>query len=62
MPESFDPYYKWLAIPPEDQPPSHYRILAIESGERDSEVISNAADQRISHLRILEMGEQYLNF
>ena len=58
MDESFDPYYKWLAIPTEDQPPSHYRLLAIESGEGDAEVIANAADQRISHLRILEMGEQ----
>ncbi len=58
MAESFDPYYKWLAIPTEDQPPSHYRLLAIELGEGDAEVIANAADQRISHLRILEMGEQ----
>ncbi len=58
MAESFDPYHKWLAIPTEDQPPSHYRLLAIESGEGDAEVIANAADQRISHLRILEMGEQ----
>ena len=57
MAESFDPYHKWLAIPQEDQPPSHYRLLAIESGEQDEEVISNAADQRISHLKILEMGE-----
>ena len=58
MAESFDPYHKWLAIPAEDQPPSHYRLLAIELGEGDAEVIANAADQRISHLRILEMGEQ----
>ena len=58
MPESFDPYYKWLAIPPEDQPPSHYRLLAIDVFEQDEEVIANAAEQRLSHLRILEMGEQ----
>ena len=58
MAESFDPYHKWLAIPTEDQPPSHYRLLAIELGEGDAEVIANAADQRISHLRILEMGER----
>ncbi len=24
----FDPYYQWLAIPPKDQPPNHYRLLA----------------------------------
>ena len=58
MADSFDPYYKWLAIPPEDQPPSHYRLLAIATSEQDEEVIANAAEQRISHLRILEMGEQ----
>ncbi len=58
MADSFDPYYKWLAIPPEDQPPSHYRLLAIATPEQDEEVIANAAEQRICHLRILEMGEQ----
>ena len=26
---AFDPYHIWLGIPPEDQPPSHYRLLAI---------------------------------
>jgi hypothetical protein len=26
MPEAFDPYHKWLAIPPEEQPPHHYRL------------------------------------
>jgi cytoskeletal protein RodZ len=58
MPDSFDPYHKWLAIPPEDQPPSHYRLLVIDAFEQDKEVIANAAEQRLSHLRILEMGEQ----
>jgi len=58
MPDSFDPYHKWLAIPPEDQPPSHYRLLVIDAFEQDEEVIANAAEQRLSHLRILEMGEQ----
>ena len=58
MPDFFDPYHKWLAIPPEDQPPSHYRLLVIDAFEQDEEVIANAAEQRLSHLRILEMGEQ----
>ncbi len=58
MSASFNPYHKWLAIPPEDQPANHYRLLAIELWEDDAEVIANAAEQRISHLRILEMGEQ----
>jgi hypothetical protein len=26
----FDPYRKWLGIPPKDQPPHYYRLLGIE--------------------------------
>ena len=29
MKQSFDPYHKWLGIPPEDQPPHHYRLLGV---------------------------------
>ena len=25
--EKFDPYHIWLGIPPEEQPPNHYRLL-----------------------------------
>ena len=51
MSEAFDPYYKWLGIPPADQPPHHYRLLAIELFEADSDVIAGAADQRMAHIR-----------
>ena len=27
--EEFDPYRKWLGIPPQEQPPNHYRLLGI---------------------------------
>ena len=30
MAANFDPYYKWLGIPPEEQPPNHYRLLGIQ--------------------------------
>ncbi len=43
MSDVFDPYYKWLGIPPKDQPADHYRILGIEKLEIDPEVISLAA-------------------
>ena len=33
MSESFDPYHKWLGISPKDQPPNHYRLLAIDEFE-----------------------------
>jgi hypothetical protein len=25
----FDPYHRWLGIPPQEQPPNHYRLLAL---------------------------------
>ena len=27
---AFDPYHKWLGIPPKQQPPDHYRLLGVE--------------------------------
>ena len=53
----FDPYYQWLAIPPKDQPPSHYRLLAVEPFESNVDVISNAADQRMAHVRSFQAGK-----
>ena len=29
MSAGFDPLYKWLGIPPDEQPPHHYRLLGI---------------------------------
>ncbi|WP_254511709.1 hypothetical protein [Anatilimnocola floriformis] len=53
----FDPYYKWLAIPPAEQPPNHYRLLGVPLFTDDPDVIENAADQRMSHLRSLQSGK-----
>lgn len=52
----FDPYHKWLGIPPEDQPPHYYRLLAIRPFESDEEVIQSAADQRMAHVRTFQSG------
>lgn len=49
--EVFDPYRKWFGIPTAEQPPDHYRLLAIAPFESDPDVIETAADLRISHLR-----------
>jgi hypothetical protein len=49
--EAFDPYRKWLGIPPEEQPPHHYRLLGLELFEEDADVIVNAADARLSFLQ-----------
>ncbi|MCI0358505.1 MAG: hypothetical protein L0211_08485, partial [Planctomycetaceae bacterium] len=55
--QSFDAYYKWLGIPPEEQPPDHYRLLAIKPFEADLDVIESAADQRMAHLRGRQTGK-----
>jgi hypothetical protein len=57
MSGSFDPYHKWLGISPKDQPPNHYRLLAIDLFEADSDVISSAADQRMAHVRAFQTGK-----
>ena len=53
----FDPYYEWLSIPPEEQPPDHYRLLGLMLYEENCEVISNAADRQATHLRSFQLSE-----
>jgi len=62
MPEAFDPYRKWLGIPPKDRPPNglppnHYRLLSLELFEEDGDAISNAADRQMAHVRTFQAGE-----
>ncbi len=56
MTNHFDPYHKWLGIPPAEQPPDLYRLLGVARFEADPDVISNAADQRMAHLRHFQTG------
>jgi hypothetical protein len=56
--EHFDPYRKWLGIPPEEQPPHHYRLLGIALFEDDPDVISNAADRQMAHVRTFQTGKR----
>lgn len=53
----FDPYHKWLGIAPKDQPPNYYRLLGIDDFESDPDVISNAAEQRMAHVRSYQLGK-----
>lgn len=57
MADGFDAYFKWLGIPPEDQPPNHYRLLGIPEFVDDPDVIESAADQRMAHLRGFQTGK-----
>ena len=58
MAAEFDAYHKWLAIPPAEQPPNHYRLLALNVFEGDPDVIDSAANVRMIHLRSLQTGPQ----
>ncbi|MFP6650114.1 MAG: hypothetical protein VB817_11660 [Pirellulaceae bacterium] len=51
-----DPYWKWLGIPPEQQPPDHYVLLGIASFEANRDVIENAAIRQMSHVRTFQGG------
>src|SRR5687767_4646612 len=55
---SFDPYYKWLGIPPEEQPPNHYRLLGLSPFEGNRDAIDNAADRQMGHVRTFQAGPQ----
>ncbi|MDP6442604.1 MAG: hypothetical protein QGG36_00740 [Pirellulaceae bacterium] len=58
MSSGFDPYYKWLGIPPKDQPPHHYRLLGIEMYEGDREVIDAAANRLMAFLQEQSAGDE----
>ena len=57
MPEAFDAYYKWLAIPPSEQPPNHYRLLGVALFESDADVLASAADKQMAHIRSFQTGQ-----
>ena len=54
---TFDPYRKWLGIPQKSRPPNHYRLLGIGLFESDPDVISNAADRQMAHVRTFQSGK-----
>jgi hypothetical protein len=58
MADRFDCYYKWLGIPPEEQPPDHYRLLGVRRFESDLDVIDNAASRQMAHVRTFQGGPQ----
>ena len=52
----FDPYLQWLGIPPEEQPPDHYRLLGIRRFQSDPVLIQSAAEQRMAIVRSYQTG------
>lgn len=65
--DHYDAYHLWLGIPPEEQPPSHYRLLGVRLFEQNVEVIRNAADRQRAHVKRLginqyeKLGQDLLN-
>ena len=57
MAGTLDPYHVWLGIAPKDQPPNHYRLLSLDLFEADPDVIQNAADRQMAHLRTFQAGK-----
>ena len=54
---TFDPYRKWLGIPEDSRPPTHYQLLSIQPGERDPDVIRAAVTQRSAYVRNYQAGK-----
>ena len=51
-----DAYYEWLGILPDEQPASHYRLLAIQEFESNASIINDAAERRFILLRQFQPG------
>lgn len=60
MSDAFDPYYIWLGIPPEDQPPNHYRLLGITLFENNQEVIEAAANRQMAYMQEVSGGAEHI--
>ena len=57
MPEEFDPYRKWLGIPPEEAAAESLSAVGDRRIEDDPDVVSNAADRQMGHVRTFQSGK-----
>jgi hypothetical protein len=53
----FDPYRKWLGIPEDKRPPTHYQMLGISPDERDPDVIEAAVVRQSAYVRNFQAGQ-----
>lgn len=53
----FDPYYRWLGIPAEEQPPDLYRLLGLARFEDNLDIIEGAADRQMEFVRRHQSGK-----
>src|SRR5215207_1882947 len=52
----FDPYHKWLGIPPGKRPATLYQLLAISETEKDRDVVEAAAVRQSAYVRNFQKG------
>jgi predicted aspartyl protease len=57
MADDFDPYQRWLGIPPQEQPPNYYRLLTLKPLETDLELIARTFDQLAAYLQVRSKGK-----
>ena len=57
MSEGMNPYHRWLGIPAEEQPADHYRLLGLAKFEKDPEVIRDASERQMAHVRRYGLGQ-----
>ncbi|HVX11413.1 MAG TPA: hypothetical protein VHC22_09550 [Pirellulales bacterium] len=53
----FDPYRKWLGIPEDQRPPTHYQLLGISPDEQDIDVIEAAVLRQSAFVRNFQSGQ-----
>jgi hypothetical protein len=53
----FDPYRKWLGIPEDQRPPTHYQLLGISPEEKDIDVIETAVLRQSAFVRNFQSGQ-----
>ncbi len=58
MAEPFNPYHEWLGVPALERRPNHYQLLGIPLFEDAPQVIDNAADRQMAHLRTFQSGSR----
>ena len=56
MPD-FDPYHRWLGIPPDEQPAGPHRLLGISPDENDPRVVQEAALRQTAFVRQFSLRE-----
>lgn len=55
--QPFDPYHKWLGIPPDQQPPNHYQLLRIDLFETDTAIIEHTYNKELEFLEARKEGK-----